>query len=320
MRTFIGLILLFVAACAPAPALEATAVVSKDSLAFEIPLPDGVAVDTWEIRIRRGGWTGRESLGTARIFMGPESEPGRRSITCHWKLEHEQAPPRGASSSAPFSVENQVVRFTFKDPRVVEPVTRIRPMHATLRGARADGSTYETRVTATWLKDPREAEARKVSGPFSADEYAIYQTIIDRAHQRFGPEPKYPFIVVTPTTVLRGFASPDDNALYFKMLGVDDDTGVDFVAKRTAEENLSSLTALGYDVMDQDAFMKEFRSWSRASGEKRRSGVYVSPIGFNKARTQALIFSSNSSESEVIRLDKVDGEWLVTRRLLLGQA
>ncbi|HEX5130986.1 MAG TPA: hypothetical protein VFX92_00715 [Candidatus Krumholzibacteria bacterium] len=321
MRSLIVLILLAAvasAACAPQTAGPVpSAIVSKDSLAFEIPLPEGVAIDAWDIRISRYDRLGEKSFGTARITVGPESETGDRHIICTWTRDRESAPPIQVSARTTFSVDNDVIRFTFKGPEMVERVTRIRPMHAALRGVGVDGAPYERRLTVTYLRDPREAQARKISGPFSADEYAIYQIVIDRACLRLGSEQKVPFVVVTPTTDLRVFTAPQLD-LYFEILGVDEDTAADVVSRRSTEADLSSLTQLGYEVTTLEAYMQWHKSGWNGRGEPYRRAVYVSAIGFNHSRTQAIIYVNNSNESDILRLDKVNGQWHETGRYNQG--
>ena len=185
----------------------------------------------------------------------------------------------------------------------------------TLRGFYADGRTYEDPVTVINLKDPREQKARSISGPFTADEYAIYQTVIDRVLQETRRhQPQLKIFIMNPSFCKDLFSNEENN---LKVLNADDDTVADYLAKRIVETDLSSLEALGYSVLTTEAFYL-----TRGVGMDRDSmcGVRVSQIGFNSDRTQAIIYCGHfcvdrSSEGEGIFLKKLNDEWLIERHV-----
>jgi hypothetical protein len=192
-----------------------------------------------------------------------------------------------------------------------------------LHGVRVDGSEYDVPVRVTNLEDPREGAARAIPGPFTPDEYAIYQTVIDRAfNPSFDNSTHYQADLDFLLLIRSTHNGPlEREGKLIMILGASDDAMRDYLAQRSVNANMSSLAAMGYRMVDADTLraqrdraMRERTPWPRSVG--------VSLIGFNGARDQALVYVETSTgnlggKGEVIRLDKVDGEWLPTWRVEL---
>jgi hypothetical protein len=332
MRTFIGFVLVVMIASSPTAAQEATAVVSKDSLEFRIPVPD--AVSEWEWNLLPRGTVEHEwvfdisvkqpakwpfdvglttiHFGIIQESAGPPAVRGDLSkLLMHsgayfWAAqEHDgTALPDGAPDlGVSPRYDGGAIRLVIRRRYQVEFMVRLRPEEMTLRGVRVDGSRYEEAVAVINSRDPREAEARAISGPFSPDEYAIYQTVIDRAFH----DAMIKFSVLNPSVDAGLFSDMDGN---IQGLRAADETLADYVKKRSMQTDLMSLTTLGYHIVDS----------KHVDGRERVCSVRVSRIGFNAAGDQALLYCDHScgsltGEGEVILLEKVDGEWRVMRRV-----
>lgn len=341
MQILLSFLLLFTTDPQTAADSGAVAIVSKDSLSFRIPaydandvwkwnaLPKGTFEYEWVFDIPVNERTSppknrighfaviQESLGPPIVY-GDLSELINNSKIYFWVTEEQPGEVsiiRKMDTFVKPTYENGVIKFTFHQPTWVESVTRYRPEVMTLRGCYADGKKYEEPVSVINLKDPREQKARSISGPFTADEYAIYQTVIDRAlkeAKRYQPQLK--IFIMNPSFCKDLFSNEENN---LKVLKADDDTVADYLKKRTVESDLSSLEALGYFVLSTEAFYL-----TRGVGMDRDAmcGVRVSRIGFNSNRTQAIIYCGHfcvrgSSEGEGIFLKKLNDEWLIERRV-----
>jgi hypothetical protein len=90
-----------------------------------------------------------------------------------------------------------------------------------------------------------------------------------------------------------------------------DDTVANFIANFPVRMDLSSLAPLGYEVMDADLVLERWRK----KLDRGRAHFDLTMIGFNDARDQALIHRWGQ-DGELIRLDRIDGVWLVTGRAM----
>lgn len=343
MRNLFCLIFLFASASSPAAAAEPTAIVSKDSLVFEIPLRDADAEWEWN-RLPADSveyqWV--FDIVVPEPVTWPFSEPSVAHFGIMWESDGPPAvrgsvgqlvagcrlylwvtrdprgrmpPSRGWGSGSRPTYDGESMRLSVESYFMVEMMSRLRPEQMNLRGVRADGSTYEETVVVQNLKDPREAKARAITGPFSPDEYAIYQTVTDHT---FGVsfKPGQEVLILSPTVDAALFRTPSNLG---EALRAQDDTIADFMDKRSVQTDLASLAALGHDVADAEAIHAERRanrstSWTHT--------VRVSRIGFNAAGNQALLYcdyggSNMGGKGDLFLLDKVDGEWRVTRRVNL---
>jgi hypothetical protein len=340
MRILIGLMLV-VPACVPGAAeRDATAIASKDSVVFHIPIqdrdavwewnkqPHGTVEHEWVIRMPIGrsvGWSieGTFFIAVVQTSEGPPAVNGSVSeLIKHSRVVRRVIPSDDRKEFDTFihpTYHDGVIRVAFYQDWHVEKINRQRPADFRLQGARADGSEYHGAVHVTHLKDSREQLAREVLGPFTPDEYAIYQTVIDRAFfSDFNAGTLYPternVFLLNPSTH-NGPLQGEESQI--KILGVSDEATRDYVTKRSVNADMSSLATMGYRVADADTLYAQ-----RREGEPWKRSVRVSAIGFNHTRDQALVYVEPSagglaSHGEVIRLDKVDGEWLVTMRVLL---
>jgi hypothetical protein len=328
MWNLLCLIFLLVSASSPAAAAGPTAIVSKDSLVFEIPLRDVDAEWEWN-RLPKGSaeheWVfeipmeGTSYVGVVQVSGGPPAVRGElkdliaRAGVYFWGGGGD-LDLRQSNAFVQPTFNQGVVRVVFYRQNWVEHVVRRRPGAMILRGGFPDGSRYQERVTVLNQRDPREEMARAVRGPFSPDEYAIYQTVIDRI---FSDRPlqlrgRYQldldFVLARRSET--GGIFPGERE-YPRRLGAHEDTVEDYLEKRTMQGDLKSLAALGYNVMENPG--------DTGNG---RCSVRVSLIGFNEARDQAILYCEHScggltAEGEAICLEKVSGEWLVTWRALL---
>jgi hypothetical protein len=318
MRSLIVLILLLIAGTPRAAERVPTALVSKDSLVFRVPATS--LDEIWEIRFpvtRENGWA---ADGTAFIsiydhtipeFMRKNGVAEERVLDFTWTGDTKEC---RFPWLTPILKDGAVV-FTIRGG-AAERFARIRPLSAILHGAHPDGTRYQAPVAVTYQKDPREVQARALSGPFTPDEYAIYQTVIDRAWpyaSDTGPD----FIVLSPTNSLF-VVPPEELWVSFEPamlhaiaeLHPHDDTAADFIANWPVRMDLSSLAPLGYEIVDAGPY------WERRKerlGRHRRDLLDVTMIGFNDARDQALVHLW-AHDGELVRLDKIDGDWLVTGR------
>ncbi|HEX5130987.1 MAG TPA: hypothetical protein VFX92_00720 [Candidatus Krumholzibacteria bacterium] len=331
MRSLIVLILLLLVAAAPRAAeREAAIIVAPDSTVFEIPLesPD----DVWEISFpvfERMGW---EKDGAVALSMHTWSGTGYYDSTLQ---SHDEATLAWADDSCQSRasvtpvLSDGVLRCKFGR---MEDMIRLRPIVASLHVSRADGSTYEQPVRVVHIPDPRADIARSLAGTLTADECMIYQLVLDRAitpdvqrvefssaSPRTGqPVPDQPppphYAVVTPT-IERGPLPWEAERLGPR--GADPDCVANYLENRAVAVDLSSLAPLGYHMMERDALETALKEGSGSERKMRR--LEVSRVGFNDTRDQALVFLSWAERGwsgfEIVRLDKLDGEWLVTRRL-----
>lgn len=313
MRILIVLILLLAAPAAAAERVP-TAVVSKDSVVFRVPATS--LDERWEIRVpvrMADGWAA-DGIAYFSIydyevpeFLRKNGVAAERQIDFTWT---------GDTSTCRFPFVTPVL----EDGAVVVTLTgerfsRLRPLSATLHGARPDGVAYQAPFVVKYQDDPREAQARALSGPFSADEYAVYQTVIDRVRND-GDTGVRDFLLLSPTNALlvdraqEAWVVIEPVMLHaFAELRANDDTVADYVDNWPVGTDLSSLAALGYDVMDADVARERWRKGI----DRRRGNVEVTMIGFNTTRDQALVHLRTYG-GELILLDKIDGEWLVTGR------
>lgn len=307
MPGIIALILLLPAHSGYAAERLPSITVSKDAVTFRVPAQS--LDDDWEIRFPVGTWAGWESDGTAHIspydyhvpvFMAKgDSALFRRELDFTWTGDKSVC--RFPWATPVFA--DGMVRFSLRGEGA-EPFSRLRPLGAVLHGFRADGSAYQVPFVVTFEKDPREERARSLSGPFSPDEYAIYQTVLDRLWKY---DARWDFVLLSPTHG-RGPVTVE-HAL--EKLRPDPDTVADYEANRAVGVELSSLKPLGYEVVPDSVYWARWRTLKGAS--RHRQVVEVTMIGFNDARTQALVLVGMDG-GELIRLDKVEGEWLVTGR------
>jgi hypothetical protein len=345
MQTTIVLLLVLATSSAPAPEKVPSALVSKDSLVFEFSVRDVQAL--WERNARPKGTIEHEWVfdiplrqpatwpfnveGLTHVHFGVTQESAgppvirgdlsgliENSTFRFWATSNQEdvvPVPRRLATGAKPGYSDGTVRLVVRWRFPVEFMTRLRPAEMTLRGVRADGSAYEEAVVVNNVRDPREALARTIVGPFSPDEYAIYQAVIDRAfHNAMIHDPDLKSSLLNPSVDAGLFSDMDSNV---QALGAADDTLADYLKKRSTVSDLVSLTALGYDVVESEAFQTERKS---ATAAERRCSVRVSRIGFNAAGDQALLYCDHScgglsGEGEAILLDRVDGEWRVTRRV-----
>ncbi|HEX5130988.1 MAG TPA: hypothetical protein VFX92_00725 [Candidatus Krumholzibacteria bacterium] len=355
MRSLIVLIFLLVAAAPRAAEREATAIVSKDSLVFQFTVPDVGA--RWErnnlpkgtmenvhwvfdfqvpepvtwpfsepsaayfaIFRRSAGPPAEfgdlaELLEDSRVLFSLETDDGDAETALTTKTVRSTCYPGWETSSRTVCLGARA-RVLVDDYYLVEMMARLRPEAMTLKGIRADGSTYEEAVIVQNLRDPREAKARTIAGPFSPDEYAIYQTVIDHAFGRHSFEPGQEVLILNPSVDAALFHTPTNLQ---ELLLANDETLDDFMQKRSIKTDLASLTALGHDVAD-----------AAKTDAERRTGqishwpctVRVSRVGFNSAGDQALLYcdygkGNLGGEGVLILLDRVEGEWRITRRVSL---
>ncbi len=346
MRILIGPILLLAACSAPATDPVATAIVSKDSVVIHITVkdhdavwewnkqPEGTVEHQWVVRmpIRKSeGWPfdGDYHVAVVQTSSGPPVLQGdvkdliKNGRVTAWVIKNGDRPSgdtEGYSAHVKPTYEAGAIRFAFYRGMYVEQIKRTRHAGFRMRGVRADGSEYEGSVRVTNLKDPREQAARTISGPFTPDEYAIYQTIIDRAFDTLpelvGSRPD--FVLVSPSAD----AEPRQTEIdHVKGLGASDDAVRNYLEKRSVKTDMSSLAAIGYRIIDADTLSAQL-GWAMRQGKPWIWHVGVSLIGLNNARNLALVYMYRSSgnlggDGHVICLNKVDGEWLVTRRVML---
>lgn len=345
---FLSSILLFAACSPPASEIVATAIVSKDSVIIDVPVQNHDSVWTWNTQPKDTidhRWVvlmmAEKSMGRSlegAFFIGlvhrsagypavsgtvEELVDASRIVT--WAVGEGKdggESPHWFDTAIRPTYHDGVIRIPIYHWRHVERLNRYRPAKFRFLGVRADGSEYKGGVRVTNLKDPREQIARAISGPFTPDEYAIYQTVIDRAFRSPIERTRYPtatkFYVLNPSThtgPFRGEPSQIEN------LGASDDVVQDYLAKRSAAADMSSLAAMGYRVMDADTLYAQRRN-EMGRGMPWKLSVRVSAIGFNSWRNQALVYVETSSgnlggEGFVVRLNKVAGEWLITDRVSL---
>ncbi len=254
---------------------------------------------------------------------GPPSVHGTLGyVAANSKVRFWKTPAPGEKPLGPFERETRtidakptqdgnVVGVTIHDRDLVEAFARLHLRRMTMRSRRADGSPSTQPVVVTNLKDPREEKARAIDGPFTPDEYAIYQTIIDHAYDTNIGHPNPGDIIVTPTFGRRKSDLIEPN---MQFLDLNDQTIDDYVEKRSITMDTFSLAALGHDVMTEDEYMADHRA--------HKVAITVSRVGFNKARTQAVIQYAYwcgvlCGEGLGVRLDKIDGRWLIARRISL---
>ena len=315
----------------------ATIVVAPDSVVFEIPMHS--SEDEWKVSFpvfERMGW---EHDGVVTLSMHEWRSTNANDPT-DVRLHDEATLAWGDDackwlSSVTPTFSDGVLRCNFGR---MEGIIRLRPLDARVRVMHADGSGYKEFVQVVYLPDPRAQLARSLAGPLSVDECAIYQRVLDSAlphDDGWGDEIVLPppapgqapdqvptprvqhYLVITPTTD-RGPLPGEADRL--APLGVDEDCIADFLQNRSIAVDLSSLKPLGYDMMERTALEEVIRARD-ARRQRVAFHVEVSLVGFNAARDQAIVLVAKSyggsSDSDVIHLDKVDGEWLVTRRLNL---
>lgn len=347
MRIFLGLILVLAADAPRAADRGAIAIVSKDSVVFHIPVQDteqvwewnaaprGTVEHQWLIRMpvgRQSGWPmeGNSYFAVVQESDGPPVVRGSvrellaKSRLLAWVVRDGDGPPSVDENTETFikpTYKDGAIRFALYQQTRVDRINRMRPANFTVQGVRAGGAEYKGPVVVSHLEDPREQLARTVSGPFTPDEYAIYQTVIDRAfNSGFNASKRYhadlDFFVLTPST---SSGPGPKEAQSIKILGAGEDTQRDYLARRFDGVDMASLAGIGYRVLDADTM---YARQEKASQERQPwpHSVRVSVIGFNEPRDQALVYVETSTgnlggEGAVIRLDKVDGEWLVTWRV-----
>jgi hypothetical protein len=343
MQILLSILFFFVGAPEYNADVSAMAIVSKDSLSFRIPardindvwkwnaLPNGTFEHQWVIDIPVGEWGHEQKKMVAHfaviqesqgppIIHGDLSDLLADSKVYFWATEKETGAMYHVRKIDTFvkpTYKNGTIGFTLHRLGWVEPITRFRPETMTVRGYYANGTTYEDPVAVINVKDPREREARSISGPFSPEEYAIYQTVVDRTlHDARRHQPNLKIVILNSAFCQEPYSNERQN---LKVLNADDDSVADYLEKRTMEADLTSLKALGYHVWSAESYNFE----KRAEGPKTTMcSVRLSRIGFNSTVTQAIVYCGHScgalaGKGEAILLEKMNDEWLVSGRVML---
>lgn len=302
-----------------------TATVSKDTVSISVPLRHADSTFHWNVapaRTAEHSWIididlpkGPYRIGVVQCSQGPPAESGTlEDLLLHASvMDWQFAAFNGPLEAGRPVFENGSLRLVVTRPEMVQRICRQQPRHFVLR-TRVHGEPERRQIVAVTLqRDPGEAAARRIVGPFSADTYAVYQTILARSRNRA----RGPFYLLTP--VVHGKLYPNEE-LALSFLEADDETREAYLHNRTLSATLSSLVALHFSVVERDSFL------AAHTPGRRDSLVFfssVSRIGFNEFHTQALVYGAyGSTQGEftscVYFLEKVEGQWLISRSFEIG--
>ena len=319
------LLLMVVPSVAARETVTPTVIISPDSVSFEIPLAN--PNDAWDVSFRVFEWMGWERDGIVTLNVrersfGPLPPDGQTYHYPEARLAWLGERCGGIAETSPDSIDGGV-RCTFGP---FDEIARLRPFEPMLRVRHTDGSIDSTGMTVIRFPDPRNEEARALAGSLSEDECIIYRLVLDPValtdsliteqfitHDGIVRKqiPNYDTrgrIVVTPTLIREPY---EWETSLFPKLGASRDCVANYLQRRSEAVDLTSLDRLGYTFVDSDTLMQAWRR--KGSRLRSKKSITVTAIGFNAAHDEALVFVREYA-AEMIRLDKVDGEWMIGKR------
>ncbi len=339
MQIILSILLVISSVSQPTEESVARVVVSKDSLSFWIPIEDHESLWRWNslpagrdehewifnIPLKESIFPlkeGEAHFAVIQKSLGPPDWVGKikelleNCMVYFWVTNAESGEMFHKSKIKTFIIPNYapgLISFTLDIPFYVELIARQRPEIITLQGFDSNGEVYNKTVVVNNQRDPKEEVARNIIGPFSADEYAIYQTVLDRMFNfRKLIRSRQAIYILSPTFHKKIDTYEQNNV---KVLKADSVTCNNYFANRVIASDLTSLSKLGFSVINEDSFYTKFKHVDKTGFYK----VRLSRIGFGNNNTQALVFFIHAGEGEVVLLEKLNGEWLVTRRVTIWQ-
>jgi hypothetical protein len=194
-----------------------------------------------------------------------------------------------------------------------EPLLIWRPRTVRMLGWGSGVPDFDQDVVITYEEDPREERARRLDGPLTADEYAVYQTVIARlGHGRQGRLP-----VLTPSVPAGRWGAWAEGLVVWP--GIDSSAVYNYVARADTVVDYSALAQLGYTVAAADSFRSALRSLPRGTFWPY---LELSAIGFSDSGDHALVYCHRScggcgtgSDGYIILLKRIGGRWYIDRRI-----
>lgn len=162
----------------------------------------------------------------------------------------------------------------------------------------------EVRRNAIYVPDRSQEGVRKVDGALDADDYVVMNLVLKRFMLRF-----WPSTVVAPRTIV--VPKPPPNSPFdfidqdITALRPDTDTRAAFDVVRLKKLDTSALSQLGYTIREPDH-----------PPVANTLYIWISGIGYNHARTEALLYASTycgglCGEGDLFLLQKVGGYWVI---------
>lgn len=160
--------------------------------------------------------------------------------------------------------------------------------------------------------------ARGQNGEVESEEYAVYSAVISRMLEKH-VAPPVKLILIKDQTAIYGskLTRPDWKLRPQGIYGVTKDTLDDYVARNDQPQRLEKLFDLKvkYELVDES----EHRKWRAELGRHGNDTLgifYFSRVGFNRGKTQALLYRemrTPSGEADHVLLVKEKGVWKVAR-------
>jgi len=173
-------------------------------------------------------------------------------------------------------------------------------------------------LCALLLLCPGRAQAQS---PVESEEYAAYNAVISSMLNKRGARP-VKLILLWEQTAINGskLTSPDWKLRPQGIYGITKDTLDHYVAKNDQQQRLERLFDLKveYELVNDNEYLKLMfeRTFHKKYPESLESIIYFSRVGFNREKTQALVYRkmmTTSGRADYFLLIKEKGVWKVAR-------